>query len=580
MSLLIRCRGIGKSFGERQVLRGIDWEICSGERIGLVGRNGSGKSTLSGILAGIIEPDPGEISYYPPNLSLNLLNQDGRALTDDSFLDTSGSVLTVNPIGRLAGELRLKHVIAETPSPRQNLSGGERIRLSLAQIWANEPQLLILDEPTNNLDIEGMEWLAGEIARLPAAVIIISHDRRFLDQTVTWIVELQEGHLTIYRGNYSFYREEKQRLYQSRMHAYEAQARESRRLEMMITQLKGWSEKAHRESRKKGLKSGNRMGGKEYYRAKAKKRDKAIKSQIRHLEKMRSEGPQRPAGETAVRFRSAASSPGGKRLLEVQNLARSFDDRVIFSKSDFWINRGEKAALIGPNGCGKSTLLKMIMGLEPLTEGDIFLSPGATVAYVAQDAPLEELPSLRNRLAKADRHTLGKICTLMANLGLDYSALARSSTCLSHGEKMKMEIALALYENPDLIVLDEPGNHLDLFSLESLEKSLQNYPGTLLLVSHDRFLVQAVCDCLLVFEDGCIIRREGRVEDYQARLSEASSAAMKNANTTNLKEQAMLLDTQIACVLGQLSTIKPNDSRYAGLEIRYQDLCQQKAGLQ
>ena len=395
MSLLIRCRNICKSYGEREILQGIDWEIQSGDRIGLVGRNGSGKSTLINILAGAMEPDQGQISCYPPGLSIGLLSQGGEVL------DCGGRQESIVSPGQMLSELGLRHIHKETENDLSFLSGGERTRFSLARIWSLQPRLLILDEPTNNLDIDGMEWLTGEIARLQAAVVIISHDRRFLDRTVTRIAELQNGQLTHYNGNYSFYRAEKERLYQSQLHAYESQAREERRLDLMINQLKGWSEKAHRESRQKGRDTGNRMGSKEYYRAKAQKKDQAVKSQLRRLEKMRVEGPKRPHKDSSVRFQNPTGGSGGRRLLAVQELAKSYDGRVIFQSSDFWINRGEKAAIIGPNGCGKSTLLKIITNQEAPSGGEVFLSPASRMAYIGQDAPLQDLPSFRETAGRS-----------------------------------------------------------------------------------------------------------------------------------------------------------------------------------
>lgn len=597
MSLLLRCRNIAKSYGDRQVLGGIDWEIQEGDRIGLVGRNGCGKSTLVNILAGVTGADQGQISYHPPGLIVGLLGQDGSALVLSAPEPGPSADAGLRPVveeasGHMISRLGLRHIEAASTGGMQlnGVSGGERTRLALARIWSGQPRLLILDEPTNNLDLAGMDWLAREIARLPAAVIVVSHDRRFLDQTVNRIAELQEGQLIFYNGNYSFYRQEKERLFQSQRHAYESQAREERRLDAMVSQLKGWSGKGYRESRHKGRKSGNLMGSKEFYRARAEKKDRAVKSQIRRLEKMRREGVPKPHREAAARFQSLENGSGGRRLLAAQELAKSYDGQVLFRASDFWINRGEKAGIIGPNGCGKSTLLRIILGLEEASGGEIFFSPSSRHAYLAQDAPLQELPALKDRLSRAAPSDLTRICTAMVRLGLDYSALGRSSMELSPGERMKMALALAIDARPDLIILDEPGNHLDLFSLESLQKSLQEYDGSLLLVSHDVYLVQAVCNCLLVFENGRITRRDYPIMDYLAGREQPDERSQRSRDRQDghslpgatkhtpvtCREEELLLDNRIALVLGQLSLEKAGTPRYEALEADYRELLQLK----
>ena len=281
--MLISCRNLIKSFGDRIVLNGIDLDIWEGDRLGLVGRNGAGKTTLADIIAGYQDIDEGSVAmpYQPLNIGYLKQNQDELFPKESEF-----STRPEDELNRLASNLGINR-IGNWPAERlHNLSGGEKTKLALARILAVNPELLILDEPTNHLDYQGVEFLISELSRYQGTVIIISHDRYFLDRTVAKIGEISGGILRIYPGNYTAYREIREKERENQLHRYQSQQKEQQKIELAIKRLKNWSDKAHRESRKKaaGIK-----GGKEYYRKKAKKKDRAIKSQIKRLENMREE---------------------------------------------------------------------------------------------------------------------------------------------------------------------------------------------------------------------------------------------------------------------------------------------------
>jgi macrolide transport system ATP-binding/permease protein len=489
--MFISCRGIKKSFGDRMVLNGIDLDIGRGDRIGLVGRNGSGKTTLANILTGCLDYDEGSMVTAAEQIKIGYLRQ--------TQAEAGPFSQVVNgEFQRLTSYLGMNQVQEWSQERLQNLSGGEKTKIALAGILASAPDLLILDEPTNHMDYQGVDFLLAKLAAYRGAVVIISHDRYFLDQTVAQIAEIEKGTITLYQGNYSWYREAREKERQSRQHTYESQKKEQGKIEADIARLKGWSAKAHRESRKKAE---GMMGGKEYYRKKAKKRDQAIKSQIKRLEKMQREEIKRPEAETQVKFSLDSRLKGGRRLLEAEHITKTYGDLLVFKDSSFYINRGEKVGILGPNGCGKTTLFKTILGQEILDAGKIFLSPAARVAYVGQELPQNENWSLKQLVRDRTIPDQKNIFRLMVELGIAYDRLNIPLDTVSRGERMKIAIGMAIIDECDLLMLDEPANHLDLYSRESLEESLIRFPGSMLIVSHDRCLLEKVCAHMLIFKE-------------------------------------------------------------------------------
>ncbi|NLG33332.1 MAG: ABC-F family ATP-binding cassette domain-containing protein, partial [Syntrophomonadaceae bacterium] len=478
-------------------------------------------------------------------------------------------------LNRLASNLGINR-IGNWPAERlHNLSGGEKTKLALARILAVNPELLILDEPTNHLDYQGVEFLISELSRYQGTVIIISHDRYFLDRTVAKIGEISGGILRIYPGNYTAYREIREKERENQLHRYQSQQKEQQKIELAIKRLKNWSDKAHRESRKKaaGIK-----GGKEYYRKKAKKKDRAIKSQIKRLENMREEQVRSPEKEPSVNYILNHSSKIGRRLLEAKGITKTYGANRLFEDSSFYINRGEKVGIIGPNGCGKTTLLKTILGQESLDAGELFFSRALKAAYVSQEFTYDEEKSLKQLIERWHLEEQKTMFRLLISLGLDYNRFHIPTGNLSQGEKMKISTALAIMGEHDLLIFDEPNNHLDIFSRESLQKSLVAFPGSIILISHDRYLLEKVCNHWLVFANRKIVRMEG---DLTSALSHSYNIGQMQKAETNFSstEDRMLLETQIARVLSQLCLHQPGDPEYADLDEEYKNLLKIKRQL-
>lgn len=510
-SMQIQLSHIYKSFLDHDVLKDVTFAVSEGERIGLVGANGSGKSTLLHILCGRLKADSGGI-LLPVLASTAMLEQ--NAITDEELrlLSEQG----------ISGEAR-KYMKLLAFSPDDNplltsLSGGERTKIKLAMLLAEEPKLLLLDEPTNHLDLHGTNMLIKLLNAYPGTIIAVSHDRYFLDRLVNRILALDDGSLYDFFGNYTEYREDSERRYSESLHRYEEGKKEQERIRESITQVKQWSDKAHRDSTKKDP-SGNRMGLKEYKRKKAKQMDKKIKNDIRRLERKISEGETRPQAERKVRFEISGEASHGKRVLEVSPLSVSYSTDPLFETDGFGITRGEHIALWGANGTGKSTFIRLIMGELLPDRGTLYLSKSVTPFVLHQSfAGFTEKKSVREYLLDTVGHLSGEDRALLTNMGITTRHIDQRIDTLSFGEQMRIKLSEPILSERELIILDEPTNHLDLPMRERLEETLADYPGTLILASHDLYFLKRACNKVLLFENGKLRRLEDSFAEYLERL--------------------------------------------------------------
>lgn len=505
----LNIKQLKKSFGEHEVLTDVSFHVSPSTCVGIVGSNGCGKSTLLHMIAGLEEADGGQI-YLSPKAAVAILTQ--------NFLDGAerqGSKESELPLAR--GYFKQLEIEDKLSTGVAELSGGERIRLALGKILAAKPDLLLLDEPTNSLDFMGIKALIALLKTYPGTILIVSHDRYFLDQTADKIIALEDGRAVEYAGNYTFYRRERERLFNERMHRYKEDKKEQTQITAAINEVNKWSEKAHRDSTKKDQ-SGLSCGVKEYKRVKAKKMDKKIKNDRKRLEKLKSTGEKMPIAEKTVYFEIKNSGTRGKRILQVSGVSKGFGGQPLFAASDFFVVRGEKVAIFGPNGCGKSTLIHMVQGVEAPSGGEIWLSPSCDPYVLAQDFndfPKEQtvLQYLKMKLGIVT----GEQRTILYNMGLAPRHLAQRITTLSYGEQMKLKLAEPILAHRDFIIFDEPTNHLDLHAREMLEKTLAEYQGTLLLVAHDLYFLEKICDKVLLFEEGKIKRLEYSFAEYLER---------------------------------------------------------------
>ncbi|UED72191.1 ribosomal protection-like ABC-F family protein [Brevibacillus sp. DP1.3A] len=583
---ILRVCNLHKSFGERTILSDVSLEIGVQERIGLVGVNGTGKTTLANILFGNLQSDEGSIIQMKQDLKIGYLLQ-SCSYTVNSFqsiLLDGNNAEQVDKFLEVTSFIGLNKVQEWREDRFDGLSGGERTKLALANIWISQPDFLILDEPTNHLDFQGVEWLTEEMGKFSGTILVISHDRYFLDKTVNRIIELDDGKLKSYAGNYSFYREEKERQYQSQLHLYQTQKKQSEKVQAEIAQLKTWTAAGHRQAGKQGSLSENRqIGLREHDRAKVKKLDKQVKNKLKRLERMITEGVEKPKQEQKVSFDFGSASKRGKRLAEAKGLGKKYGERWLFRNTEFAIQRGNRIGLIGPNGCGKTTLIRMLLDQERWTEGDLWISPTAEVVYLSQDVTdLPEESTGLNLISHFRGEIQSKARILMHNMGLDEAKLSREIKKWSLGERTRFKIGRMILMEHNFLILDEPTNHLDLQSREQLEDTLADYNGTMLIVSHDRYMLEKLCDQLLVFENGKFKQVLGTFSEYMNRqLSEGNGSNEKVPSKKSRveEEQLLVIETRLSLVLGDLTKHEIGSPAYNELDNEFKDLIRQKREL-
>ncbi|MGG0283903.1 ribosomal protection-like ABC-F family protein [Peribacillus butanolivorans] len=535
MKEIVKLNQINLEIMDRIIFKDLNATIGRGEVIGLVGRNGSGKSTLLQILLGHVKLSEGQVEWENNKTEVFLVDQEKQTYASEH-------------VTQLEATLMAKWHIPDVPY--EVLSGGEKLKIRLAKGFALAPHLLLLDEPTNHLDIESTELLVNQIENYTGTIIVVSHDRYFLDTVATKIWSIENTKLFEQKGNYTHYIKirEQRRLTQQR--EYEKQQRKIELVENQINELTSWSQKAHAQSTKQ-------EGFKEYYRLKAKRMDSQVKSKRKRLEKeLEKTKVERVEEDYLVRFSLEANTKVGKRFLEVKNLKKEFGERILFEQTNFTIQHGEKVALIGPNGSGKTTFLNIVMGNE-FAEGDIWVSPSANIGYLTQqvfDLPLEQTPEqLFKRETFKER---GKVQNLMKHLGFTASQWSEPIEQMSMGERVKCKLLLYILEEKDVLILDEPTNHLDLPSREQLEKTLAEYTGTLVVVSHDQYFLSKTTSVQLIFENHRI----------QKKLKQS------NEKVDSLAEQRLKLETERQEVLGKLSFLSSKSPEYIELDQRFNEL--------
>ncbi|MED1471180.1 ribosomal protection-like ABC-F family protein [Bacillus salipaludis] len=561
---VLKVTGLEKSFDLRKILDNVHFDIKMGERIGLVGYNGTGKTTLANLIMGRLKPDSGTVEYIK-ECKIGYLTQS----IDYEFANFVEALVDKKYLLEHTSQLGLEKVYDWEEHRLQHLSGGEKLKLALSLIWSSKPDFLILDEPTNHLDFKGIKWLIAELKKFPGPILIISHDRYFLDETINRIFEIENKRLHFYNGNYSEYRKEKQKRTEDQLHKYTVQKKKQEEIEGQMGQLKSWSDKAHRNSTKQG----RDFGTKEYHRVKAKKRDSQVKSKMKRLQnELNKNKIDKPSEEAVVSFQFEADGKRGKRIIEAKELSKSYDNRNLFQDAKFYINYGERIGLLGENGCGKTTLLRIILGQEPLTKGTLWKSQSIKIAYLSQDVhDLQEETTAIDALGFTEREDIFRARTLLANLGLKEELITKPIGTLSLGERTRVKLVDMLMKEYDVLILDEPTNHLDLPSREQLENTLNEFTGTIITVSHDYYFLNKICDKLLVFENHKIKRMEMKPEEYL--IKEKS-----NANVS-IKEELMVIENRLATVLGELSLLDQKHPNYFVLDREFKELIAQKKRL-
>ena len=518
----IQVNNLVKSFEVgKNVLDGLTFQVDQGERVGLLGRNGAGKTTLFKILTGELDYDEGtvvvgqgrrvglisQIPVYPAGYTvedvlrsafarLESLAEEMRALearmaageSDPAILKRYGTLSerfeafggydTDVAVNKIANGLSIPD--AQRQQLFDSLSGGEKTRVNLGRLILEDTDILLLDEPTNHLDLHATEWLEEYIRGFHGTVVTISHDRYFLDRTVTRVIEIQDGRAEFYSGNYSFYAVEKERRYQERMKQYEKEQAKIQQLEKAAEQLRVWAF----------------MGMDKTYR-------RAI-SMEKRIERMRTTSKPTKARKMDARFSSAEFH--GDEVLGIRNVSKSYGDKHLFEGISLKVEGGERIALIGDNGTGKSTLIKMIVGELYPDDGRIKTGPQVKEVYLPQivrfDHPDWNL--VENMMAAKRGLSAQSARNRLAAYDFRGEDVFKPVSVLSGGEQSRLRLCMLMDDEINFLILDEPTNHLDIDSREWIEEAVEAYDGTLLFVSHDRYFINRFATRIWELADGTI----------------------------------------------------------------------------
>ncbi|MEC1719355.1 ribosomal protection-like ABC-F family protein [Schinkia azotoformans] len=538
MRELLKLQNIGYEVNDVTVFEDVNASVQEGDRIGIIGKNGAGKSTLLQLINKTLVPTKGQFRWLVQSPEIVLVEQETKNFSVEELTYCESKLL------------EKWHVPTGDFS---QLSGGEKLKARLAKGLARATDLLLLDEPTNHLDEPSKELLKEQLQQFKGTIILVSHDRYFLDEVATKIWSIEGRKLIEHKGNYSSYMDARKQKRLTQAREYEKQQKMVEQIEGQINELTSWSKKAHAQSTKK-------EGFKEYYRVKAKRMDSQVKSKQKRLEKeLEKAKVERVEPEYTVRFSMKANTKVGKRFLEVKNLSKAFDGRTLFKDVNFTIQHGEKLALIGPNGSGKTTLIKIIMG-EETAQGNVWVSPSAEIGYLTQevfDLPLAQTPE--QLFYRETFEARGQVQNLMKHLGFTASQWKEPIAAMSMGERVKCKLMAYILEEKDVLILDEPTNHLDLASREQLENTLSLYNGTLLVVSHDRYFLEKTTS--------------GKLEISNNRIHRQWKEPVQNNDSK--EELRLKLETERQEVLGKLSFLTPKDQAYAELDLKFNELTKQ-----
>ena len=533
--IILSAQHIAKSFGVNAVLRDVSMTVQQGDRIGLVGVNGCGKSTLMRILAGLDAQDGGEISLVR-GLRVGYLAQQNMVTSGETVWNELQKVYEqVFTMEKKLRELEDEMAHAHTDVQRfaqlsadydrltqrfeeadgyswksmvsgvlnglgfkpaqydqcvDSLSGGEQTRLCLARLLLQKPDLLLLDEPTNHLDMETLQWLENYLAAYKGSVLVISHDRYFLDHVCTGIVEILMGSSEQYNGNYTRYIAQRQERFESRMRAYEIQQKEIERQQAIIARYRMFN-------REKSIRA-------------AESREKAL-DRMEKLEK--------PVDERAIRFSFEARRRTGEDVLQLIEMSKSFGEKHLFHDLTLRVRAGDRVALIGPNGVGKSTLIKIIVGEEQPDTGFIRYGSNVDIGYYDQHqstlhADKTVLDEIWDRFPQMEQSNVRGALGMFLFTGDD---VFKPIHTLSGGEKGRVALTALMLRKDNLLLLDEPTNHLDMDSREVLEDALVDFGGTIITVSHDRYFINRIANRIIEMQPDGVTEYIGNYDDYIER---------------------------------------------------------------
>lgn len=479
---MLSLRNITKSYNDKTILDKINLSVNRGDVVALIGENGAGKTTLLKILLGEVAPDEGEVLLH--NEIVGYVPQEPECV--DGIVNYS---FDNQEQWRIDYALGLVMLEGSGDKKVKNLSGGQKTRLALAQVLAKnpEPTILLLDEPTNNIDQEGLDWLQHFVKSFSGAILLVSHDRSFINEVATSVVELRKGVFRQYGGNYDFYKKQKEVDYQARLKEYEKSVDKRRQLERVFREKQ--------ERAKKGLKnqkmSDNDKSQFNWHQDSVQKsfsgQARAMRSRIDQLEVV-----ERPEFIKSYSMGLSTNKVCDKKLMTVLNLKKVIEGRTVLKDVSFEIRSGERWHIKGLNGAGKSTLLKIIAGQLNYDDGEVKNVNDINIGYFSQDAQGLGDNCTAFKILEETGAQPADIYQQAVSMGLTEKDLRQKPSQLSRGQQAKLVFIKLLLGGRDILILDEPTNHLDIATKERLENSLKNYKGTLIIASHDKYFIQEV----------------------------------------------------------------------------------------
>ena len=584
---ILQLNSIKKEFGADVLLEKIDLRVNAGEKIGFVGANGSGKTTLFKIIAGLMQPESGTVSV-PTGTTIGYLEQHPLIDSNETIIETLTHVFDdiieleqklreqeqnltdtnsskydaqMEQYGNMLDEFEIKggyrfrsdikgvlrglgFLPEEFDKPVSECSGGQRTRIAIAKILLQKPDIMLLDEPTNHLDIHVVRWLENHLNNYNGTVLVISHDRYFLDNVCMGIAEIENKGLLYFEGNYTEYYEKKQKLKEVMAKQYSLQQREIKRLQEIIDQFKSYN-------REKSLKQ-------------ARSREK----QLNKIKLMTT-----PFREEAINVSFKVDRESGNDVLFVEDISKTYSNHTLFENFSMHVRKGDRIAVIGENGCGKSTLLKIIKGIVQPDTGEIRYGSRVSTGYYDQsvatlDTNKDILSEIYDEFPNYELSRLRKIAGVFLFKGDD---VFKKISLLSGGEKARVMLMKLMLRHDNLLLLDEPTNHLDMESKAVLENALDDYDGTIIAVSHDRYFINRIADYVYVMENGTITKYIGNYDDYIEKISSAEDVDDANQQTmtkTALEKQQKKEKQNLNIIKQQKKRIKELEAEIETLEAK------------
>jgi ATP-binding cassette subfamily F protein 3 len=540
---MLRLDKISKIYPTGEALKEVTWEVKSNERIGLVGANGSGKTTQFKIIMGEVEPTSGLV-IKPAGLKIACLSQEFDVRVENTVIDEL--LRAYKDVEEIYHALHVVQHEMETAAPEDmnkllhkldklqrafeakdgyaiqhkaekilpeigmtlddaerlvgTYSGGWQMRIGLGKIMLQSPDLLLLDEPTNHIDLETVEWLENYLKSLTIPMVIVSHDREFLDRLCTGIVEVERGVSTYYHGNYTAYVTARTQIREAQEAAYERQQRELEKQQAFVNRFRASATRS----------------------TQAKSREKQL-DKIELVEAPESE-------ENTLKFRFPNATRSGREVAEIREMTHMYGDKIIFLGANLEIDRGDRIAMLGPNGSGKSTLLRLLMGTEAPTEGSCKLGEHNIIPAYFEQNQAEALDLSKTVLTTISDEVYDwedtKIRTLLGRFLFPGDEVFKKVESLSGGEKARLAMAKMLLKSANFLVLDEPTNHLDIPAKEMIEEAIINYEGTVIVVSHDRYFISKIANRIIEIRDGELVSYSGNYAYYLEKKEEEKNKAV------------------------------------------------------